>query len=133
MIINNSQTQCMRALGLRYKNHHFLQYYTCKNYNILHYRKQFSNRNQLPNPYDFYSAFFGQFKKSNNSDWAVARCCFHSPDRHPSLSINLRNGSFRCWACGTKGRNLIEFYMQLHCIDPTAAMQMLNERWRMFR
>lgn len=39
-----------------------------------------------------------------------ARCVFHSPDRHPSLSFHKNR--FRCWSCGAHG-SCIDLAMQL--------------------
>ena len=33
----------------------------------------------------------------------LVRCCFHQPDRHPSLSVDLEGGVFHCFACGAQG------------------------------
>lgn len=33
----------------------------------------------------------------------VAACPFHSPDNHPSWSINLRSGLHHCFSCGASG------------------------------
>lgn len=34
---------------------------------------------------------------------AGAPCPFHSPDRHPSWSINVRNGLYHCFSCSASG------------------------------
>ena len=88
-----------------------------------------SNRNVLPDPADFYLSFFGSFRKSDNSDWAVTRCCFHHPDKNPSMSINLRTGAFHCWACGAKGHNIVDFYQLFYCVDRQTALEALRA-WR---
>jgi hypothetical protein len=88
-------------------------------------KNSYYNRIDLPHPADFYAGFFGNFRKANNSDWAMVRCCFHSPDKHPSLSVNFRTGAFRCWSCGTKGGGIIKFYQLLHNVDYKTAIQML--------
>jgi len=36
-------------------------------------------------------------------DEAYASCPFHSPDRHPSWSVNLASGVHYCFSCGAKG------------------------------
>ena len=38
--------------------------------------------------------------KSTVGDEARCRCPFHSPDRKPSASFNMRTGLFYCYACG---------------------------------
>jgi len=96
-----------------------------KHCSILPYRKQFV-RSVLPEPVAFYSNFFSKISKPNTTGWAVTRCCFHYPDKHPSLSINLNNGAFRCLSCGVKGGGLIDFYMRLHGVDFKTAIQALS-------
>ena len=41
-------------------------------------------------------------------DGAQVNCCFHGPDREPSLSLH-RSGGFNCFACGAHGGDIIEF------------------------
>lgn len=99
----------------------------CKHYNISPCYKQ-SKHIFLPSPAEYYEALFGQISKQSANGWAVARCCFHLPDRRPSLSINLNNGAYRCWSCGKKGRNIIYFHMELNGFDYKEAIQSLSRR-----
>jgi CHC2 zinc finger len=39
------------------------------------------------------------------------RCIFHSPDRDPSLAVNLATGAFHCFACGEHGGDVVDFVM----------------------
>ncbi len=52
-----------------------------------------------------------------------ARCLWHSPDNHPSLS--LKGSSCRCFACGGGGSS-IDLAMQLFGLDLKAAAAKLN-------
>lgn len=53
------------------------------------------------------------------------RCCYHSPDRHPSMSF--RNGRFRCWSCGVAGSS-IDLTAQLFGLTvPDAARRLNND------
>lgn len=52
-----------------------------------------------------------------------ARCCFHSPDRNPSISF--RNGRFRCWSCGAAGTSL-DLTMGLFGLTVADAARRLN-------
>src|SRR5947207_461009 len=45
-------------------------------------------------------------------DNALVNCCFHAPDKRPSLCINKRDGRFYCFSCGAKGGDIIDFLMQ---------------------
>lgn len=53
-----------------------------------------------------------------------ARCCFHTPDRHPSMAF--RNGRFHCWSCNRHGDS-IDLVVQLFQISPLEAAKRLNE------
>jgi hypothetical protein len=64
---------------------------------------------RVPTGEEYFSGIFGPVRFNNNG-WAQVRCCFHSPDRHPSLSIH-RDGGFKCHACGIKGGSVIDFEM----------------------
>lgn len=64
--------------------------------------------------------------KWNGSGMAQALCCFHE-DTNPSLSVNLSNGSFRCFGCDTKG-SLFDFYMRRHGVDYKTALNALAEK-----
>lgn len=53
-----------------------------------------------------------------------ARCCFHSPDKHPSMSF--KGGGFRCWSCGAHGSS-IDLTAQLFGLDALGAVRRLND------
>jgi len=64
----------------------------------------------LPPPRTFYAKEFGQLRRASRG-WARVRCCFHNPDRDPSLAVNVENGAFNCFSCGTKGGDIVAFVM----------------------
>jgi hypothetical protein len=63
----------------------------------------------LPPASVFYRREFGDALSRPSRGWARTRCVFHEPDRNPSLNVNLENGGFYCFACGSKGGDLIDF------------------------
>jgi hypothetical protein len=71
-------------------------------------RKHFALR-RLPHAEDYFATLFGPVR-FNASGWALVRCCFHSPDNHPSMGIH-RDGGFKCHACGASGGSIINFEM----------------------
>lgn len=75
-------------------------------------RVKFS-RDRLPNPCDYYAQQFPNLNIINQRMWTSVRCCFHE-DNSPSLRINLISGAFRCFACGTKGGDVLAFHQQRH-------------------
>jgi DNA primase len=84
-------------------------------------------RDSLPPPLDFYRREFPQlFNKTFSKKWISVICCFHT-DKHPSLSINLDTGAFRCFACGIKGRDIIAFAMLRYGLCFAEAVRLLGE------
>lgn len=52
-----------------------------------------------------------------------ARCCFHSPDRHPSMTF--KGSAFRCWSCGAHGSS-IDLTAQIFSLSPLDAVKKLS-------
>jgi hypothetical protein len=77
------------------------------NYNSKRNRGKF-NRSLLPTPASYYTHQFPGLKIK--SEWIKVKCCFHSPDKNPSLNINMVTGHFRCFSCGAKGCDVIAFH-----------------------
>ena len=69
------------------------------------------NRKQLPRPEVYYRDQLHSLQ-SGHGKWARALCPFHE-DHHPSLSVNLDHGGWRCFACGESG-DLIRFHSLLY-------------------
>jgi DNA primase len=59
-------------------------------------------------PTEYYSYQFPGI--STNREMAKVICPFHD-DTHPSLSINLEAGWYKCHACGAKGGGITKFHM----------------------
>ncbi len=74
----------------------------------------------------FYKAFVPSLK-DNGKVQALGLCPFHD-DHHPSLSINLINGLFNCFACGVKG-DVFTFYQKIKNVDFKTALKEIA-RWR---
>jgi hypothetical protein len=60
-------------------------------------------------------------------DEAFAPCPFHSPDHHPSWSVNLRSGVYYCFSCGAKG-NLGHLVSHLTGRSYTASVVYVNQK-----
>jgi hypothetical protein len=65
------------------------------------------DRTKFPDPVAYFEAIFGRLH-FNTAGWAQVSCCFHTPDREPSLSLH-RNGGFNCFACEAHGGDVLEF------------------------
>ena len=84
------------------------------------------DRDSLPDPLSYYRGELGRLR--GTGQWRQACCCFHD-DHRPSLSLNIRNGAFRCFACNAKGGSLIDFYMLRYHVDFKQAAKDLGA-WR---
>ncbi|MBU6257887.1 MAG: hypothetical protein KGO01_05645 [Burkholderiales bacterium] len=65
-----------------------------------------------------------------SNDFAWACCPFHS-DEHPSFSVNLRTGWYRCFSssCGRTGNNIVGFVSALLGLLPEDARRHLEVRY----
>ena len=73
-------------------------------------------RERLPLPADFYGPYIKRGRRPNAKGWVAARCPFHDSRSGASLSVNLRNGGWVCWAGCGKG-DIIKFVMKLHGVS----------------
>ena len=67
----------------------------------------------------FYQSHVISFKENGNNQ-GIGLCPFHD-DTSPSLSINLKNGLFNCFACNAKG-DVFKFYQDLRKVDFKTAL-----------
>jgi 5S rRNA maturation endonuclease (ribonuclease M5) len=66
-----------------------------------------------------YAAFYASELtglKNGQGDEAIAFCPFHNDQHTPNLSINLKSGLFKCFACGAQG-DVLSFYQKRHGCD----------------
>lgn len=83
-------------------------------------------RNELPKPVDYFER--EGVRLIGRGEWRSAICCFHD-DSRPSLSVNVKTGKFRCWACGTHGSNVLDFHIARHGLSFARAARDLGA-WR---
>ena len=95
-------------------------------------RRQGLDRSRLPDPLSYYATELDDLRASGHRSGqsATARCPFHD-DQHPSLSVNLDTGAFRCRvpACGAHGRDVLAFHMARYGLPFAAAAKALGA-WR---
>ena len=82
-----------------------------------------SKRNIQPEV--FYSKEFPKMKR--RGDWATVLCPFHD-DHEASLSINMNEGHFKCFACGAKGGDVIAYLMLRYGLGFKEACKRLGVR-----
>lgn len=69
------------------------------------------DRERLPDPITYFEA--EGLRLVGRGTWRTTRCVFHD-DTHPSLSVNVETGGFKCHACNAHGGDLLAFHRQLH-------------------
>ena len=68
----------------------------------------------------------------SGSAWVKAGLCpFHDDTNEGSFYVHAEEGAFNCFACGTKGSNIIEFRMQKEGTDFMEALNSIKEEWRL--
>ncbi|MBI5749545.1 MAG: AAA family ATPase [Nitrospinae bacterium] len=72
----------------------------------------------------FYHSHIIGFKETGSGQ-ATGLCPFHN-DTHASLSINLANGLYNCFACNAKG-NVLQFYQNYKKVDSETALKEIAE------
>ena len=77
-----------------------------RNFNTNPVQRKF-NPALMPSPVEYYAAQLAGLKVKQG--WAKVLCCFHE-ENQPSLSINLIEGHFRCFACNAKGGDVLAFH-----------------------
>ncbi|MRG73919.1 hypothetical protein GH722_19345 [Alphaproteobacteria bacterium HT1-32] len=75
-------------------------------------------RNLSPERY-YAERLNGSFGKATGKGWHQwnGLCPFHNDKRPGSLVINRTTGAYRCFSCGTKGGDIIDFHMQRHSLS----------------
>lgn len=83
------------------------------------------DRARLPDPLTYYATELDLQRPQGRN--AMARCPFHD-DAHPSLTVNLASGAFRCHVpeCGAYGRGVLDFHMALYGFGFVAAAKALG-------
>lgn len=81
------------------------------------------NKAVLPHPISYYANEFPGLKVK--SKYTSVSCPQHK-DQQPSLSLNLINGSFKCFSCGAWGSDVIAFQMFRHKMSFVEAVTFLK-------
>jgi len=68
----------------------------------------------------YYENEIGSIGKANPKDWVQVLCPFHA-DKNPSLSINIKNGAFKCFGCDAKG-SVFDFHMKKYNLEFKGAL-----------
>ena len=75
--------------------------------------------------FEFYKEYLPDLTQRGKLAWAL--CCFHN-DKHPSLSVSLNYGIYRCWSCGEHG-DVFNFIQKYHNLNFNEAVEFLAEKY----
>lgn len=78
----------------------------------------------IPTAGDYYCNLFPGLNRFKEN--VSVRCIFHQ-DNSPSLSLNLRNGTFNCFGCKTKGGSIVQFHAIRQGLTYTEAAAVLRK------
>lgn len=66
----------------------------------------------------------------NKQGWNEGGLCpFHADTKPGSFHVNSESGAFKCFSCGTKGGDIIDFTMVLYDLTFPEALVKLAEDW----
>lgn len=77
------------------------------------------------NSEDLYQAEVENFSRSDDGDLARGSCPLHDGGNN-SLYVNLKDGLFKCFGCGTGG-SILDFYQAKYGADEKTILAFLNE------
>ncbi len=81
-------------------------------------------------PADFYRAELPAMPVPRGSGWREGGLCpFHADKHAGSFRVNLETGAFVCFACGTKGGDIVAFIQQRDGLSFPDATRKLAEDW----
>ena len=81
-------------------------------------------------PADFYRAELPTMPVPRGSGWREGGLCpFHADKHAGSFRVNLETGAFVCFACGTKGGDIVAFIQQRDGLSFPDATRKLAEDW----
>ncbi|QVN10287.1 CHC2 zinc finger domain-containing protein [Burkholderia sp. LAS2] len=82
-------------------------------------------RDRVPSVTDVLAHLHLHPSKPNGSGYAQMRCPIHG-ETHPSLSIHLVRGNWRCFACGATGGDVLELFRRARGLTFVAAARELG-------
>ena len=81
-------------------------------------------------PADFYRAELPTMPVPRGGGWRDGGLCVFHDDKHAgSFRVNLETGAFVCFACGTKGGDIIAFIQQRDGLSFPDATRKLADDW----
>ena len=96
----------------------------------LHHRRSELDRDSLPHP-ETYLRERGLLIHRACGDWISIRCPAHKngDEAHASLRVSLRDGHFRCHACGASGGDIVALHRLMTGLGFREAVRDLGGRF----
>ena len=88
-------------------------------------REQIDELKSKINYFEFYNKYLPDLTQKGKLAWA---CCPFHGDKHPSLSVDINTGLFRCWSCSTYG-DCFTFYQKNFNISFQEAIEEIAEMY----
>lgn len=87
-----------------------------------------SRLKQLITPTSFYCRELQNLNLQQKTRWIKGGLCpFHHDERPGSFYVNLETGAFKCFACGIKGGDIVDFVQARDKITfPQAICKLMN-------
>ena len=82
------------------------------------------DRNQLPDPANFFESESLVLKGPSSSTWKTTKCDFHGGS--DSMRVNVKTGAFRCMNCGESGGDVLSYVMKKHGLEFVAAVKAIG-------
>jgi hypothetical protein len=91
-------------------------------------RKMKLDHASLPSPVNYLAS--QGLLQGHWGEWAMIRCPVHKSgqEKHPSMSVNLEKGNFKCFACGAKGGDIVDLHRLVTGNDFLTTVQHLGGR-----
>ena len=82
------------------------------------------DRNQLPDPANFFESESLVLKGPSSSTWKTTKCDFHGGS--DSMRVNVKTGAFRCMNCGESGGDVLSYLMKKHGLEFVSAAKSIG-------
>jgi|LNAP01.1.fsa_nt_gb hypothetical protein len=91
-------------------------------------RKMKLDHASLPSPASYLAS--QGLLQGHRGGWAMIRCPVHKSgqEKHPSMSVSLDKGNFKCFACGAKGGDIVDLHRLISGSDFLTTVKHLGGR-----
>ena len=85
---------------------------------------------EIIDPIDFYFYEGHDIRTRKKGEWKLGGLCsFHNDQKEGSFFINTLSGAFKCFSCGARGGDIIDYMQKRYEITFWEACQRLSKEW----